>query len=58
MVGEKILQVKRPRSHGKKSRPLSIPRAIRPAFEIISVRGAIQPTLSVALEGAISHNNA
>jgi hypothetical protein len=30
----------------------------RLAFEIISIRGAIRPTLSVALEGAISHNNA
>jgi hypothetical protein len=58
MVGEKILQDKRPRSHGKKSGPLSIPRAIRLAFEIIAIRGAIWPTLSVALEGAISHNNA
>jgi hypothetical protein len=40
-----------------KSRPLSIPRAIRLAFEIISIRGPIRPTLCVALEGAISHNN-
>ena len=48
---------KRPRSRGIKSRPLSIPRAIRLAFEIISIRGPIRPTLCVALEGAISHNN-
>jgi hypothetical protein len=48
MVGEKILQDKRPRSHGMKSRPLSIPRAIRLAFEIIATRGAIGSTLPVA----------
>jgi hypothetical protein len=56
MAGEKILQDKRPLSHGMKSRLLSY--VIRLAFEIIALPGAVRPTLSVALEGAISHNNA